>query len=117
MRELLEKILPFDIVNEIIHFLIPNPKEITFQKQTKGYKKSGKYEIAIIHENNIINKKEYYLCRIFKKNNKHRYYITKDIVDCIEVEHNDRLVDIYYYEFHTIFLGKNLEYILLQHFI
>ena len=39
------------------------------------------------------------------------------MIDCIEVEHNDRLVDIYYYEFHTIFVGKNLEDILLKYFI
>jgi len=120
MRELLEQILPSDVVYEIIQFLIPNTRDITFVKQNKmmyNNKISQKYEIAYINEHNIINQEEYYLCRIFKKNNKHRYYITKDIIDCIEVEYNDRLVDIYCYEFHTIFVGKNLEKILLHHFV
>ena len=69
---------------------------------------SNKYDIGILHQNKIQNKNNFYLTRIAKKNGKHRYYITKQIIDTIEVEHGDRPYNIYYYDYYSIYIGKNL---------
>jgi hypothetical protein len=75
------KKLPDDIKKEILYYLIINPKNIIFRDYYEGIKYyptnyNNKYKIAVINNEKIIKNKEF-LSRIEKKNNKHRYYLTK----------------------------------------
>ena len=107
--------LPLEIENEIISFLIPDKTKITYRKNIKGHSSSydGKYDAAFINGDVIKNSQGHYLTRIAKENGKHRYYITREIIDCIEVEHNDRPFNIYHYDYVSKYIGKNIEHTLL----
>ena len=110
------KNLPFYMINEIFSYLIPDINQIEFRKENpcSSYSSySSKYDVAFFKNKKIINSIEedidsYYLCRILKKNGKHRYYLTREEVDCIQVEYNDREVDIFNYDYITKYIGKNL---------
>ena len=53
--------------------------------------------------------------RIIKKNGKHRYYITKELVDVIQIEdYNDREINIFHYDYISKYLGKNLTKALVE---
>jgi len=108
--------LPRYLDKEVLAFLIPPVSEITFVKHTKtnfnSY--SSRYDIAYYQNKIFKNRKGLYLSRIAKANGKHRYYITEEDIDVIEVEHNDRLHDIYYYDYLSHYVGKDLEKALLQ---
>lgn len=117
------KDLPTEMSREIFSYLIPDPDEIEFRKESprstyNSY--SPKYEVAFYRNVKIINHIDnedidnYYLCRITKKKEKHRYYITREVVDCIPVEYNDREVDIFHYDYVSKYVGKDLRIALMQ---
>ena len=58
--------------------------------------------------NDIENIDNSYLTRIAKKNGKHRYYLTREVVDCIQVEYGDREVDIFHYDYISKYIGNDL---------
>jgi hypothetical protein len=82
------KDLPPLIGKEIFKFIIPNSELIKYKNFTElnkifcGSKYSteyygNKYEVAFLNNEQVVNKKfNKYLSRIYKKNGKHRYYIT-----------------------------------------
>ena len=103
--------LPIEIEREIFSFIIPDAKNIIFNRYvTKSYNNhyNSKYEKAFINNELVKNKEGLYLTRISKKNGKHRYYISKDIIDVIHVEYNDREVPYYLYEYSSTYVGKNM---------
>lgn len=105
------KNLPFEMVIEIFSYLIPDPNSIEFRKEYRRSNSntySPKYEVAFYRNKKIMNDNDHYLSRIAKKNGKHRYYLSREIVDCIEVEYNDREINIYHYDYVSTYIGKNL---------
>jgi hypothetical protein len=112
------KRIPTDVGNEIFNFLIPDIDQITFRKvcpRSSYAAYSDKYETAFINNQKITDPTEnIYLSRIPKPNGKHRYYITKELVDSIEIEHNDRCIEIYHYEYVSTYVGKDIRRALLQ---
>lgn len=113
------KNLPTEISREIFAFLIPDPDKVVFrpERPCSSYNSySAKYEVAYVknikimtnNNDDIENIDNYYLTRIAKKNGKHRYYLTRELVDCIQVEYNDREVDIFHYDYISKYIGKNL---------
>ena len=60
------------------------------------------------------NNKGMFLSRISKKNNKHRYYITKLIIDSMEVEYNDSVINMNYYDYKSIYVGKSIDKALIK---
>lgn len=109
--------LPIDITREITTFLIPASNEITFDTiSSNAYVSSysSRYEKAFIGNKMVKNDNGMFLSRISKKNNKHRYYLTKEIIDTIEVEYNDRLIEQHYYEYKSKYVGKNIDEALIK---
>ena len=109
--------LPIDITREITTFIIPASNNIIFKiissnSYVSSY--SSRYEKAFIDNKIVKNEKGMFLSRISKKNNKHRYYITEEIIDTIEVEYNDRLINQYYYEYKSKYVGKNIDEALIK---
>jgi len=103
--------LPMDITREIISFLIPVSINIIFNTMNSNSyvsNYSSRYEKAFIGNKIVKNDKGLFLSRISKKNGKHRYYITEETIDTIEVEYNDRLIDTHYYEYKSKYVGKNI---------
>lgn len=105
--------LPVELGREIFSFLIPGAKDIHFcnkRRRSSAYcSYSSKYENAFVGKDLLENEKGFYLSRINKKNGKHRYYITEEMVDVIHVEHNDQLCPLYMYEYYSKYVGKNIE--------
>lgn len=124
------KDLPTEMSREIFSYLIPDPDEIEFRKEKprSNYSSySPKYEAAfyrnvkimtvvgeIIENLDMEDHEHYYLSRILKNNGKHRYYITKEVIDCIQVEYGDREVDVFYYDYISKYVGKDLPRALMQ---
>jgi hypothetical protein len=109
--------LPIEITREITTFLIPSSKNIIFNTiSSNSYVSSysSRYEKAFIGNKIVKNNKGMFLSRISKKNNKHRYYITKEIIDTIEVEYNDSVIDMNYYEYKSKYVGKNIDDALIK---
>jgi hypothetical protein len=109
--------LPVSIVQHIFAFLIPCSSKIIFcnEKQNRdGY--SLRYQEAFINDYIVENIDEYYLSRIVKKNNKHRYYITLECIDTIECEYNDREIILKKYEYISKYVGKNINIALFKLF-
>jgi hypothetical protein len=113
------KNLPTEMSREIFSFLIPDPDKVEFKKENpcSSYNSySAKYEVAYFKKkkiltnmsNDIENIDHYYLTRIAKKNGKHRYYNTRELVDVIQVEYGDREVDIFHYDYISKYIGKDL---------
>jgi len=77
------KKLPECIVQEIYWYIVPNPNSIQFKMYypphaNESNYNSSRYEAAFIHNQYLLsNDKGLMLSRIVKKNNKHRFYITK----------------------------------------
>jgi hypothetical protein len=105
--------LPVELGREIFSFLIPDPNNLRFcNKRTRSgayCSHSEKYENAFIGKDLLKNKDGLYLSRINKKNGKHRYYITEEMVDVIHVEHNDELRPLYMYDYYSKYVGKKIE--------
>jgi hypothetical protein len=108
--------IPLEMGREIFSFLIPGKNTITFRNITQPVRSSysEKYERAFIGDKIVKNEKGEYLCRISKKNGKHRYYITEDLVDVIHVEHHDSIRPIYYYDYYSIYVGKDIDSALIK---
>jgi len=117
------KDLPIEISREIFSYLIPDPDNVEFktERPCSSYNSyNAKYDVAYYQKNIKILTDMYcnkdnensidhsYLCRIAKKNGKHRYYITRELVDCIQVEYGDREVDIFHYDYISKYIGKDL---------
>jgi hypothetical protein len=115
--------LPDEMTREIFSFLIPDPDKIVFRNERpcSSYNSySHRYEVAFFQNIKIVANvttdtdshysiDDYYLCRIAKKNGKHRYYITKELVDVIQIEdYNYREIDIFHYDYVSKYIGKNL---------
>lgn len=86
MNELLCKV-PDELKRYILSYLIPDPRTIGFNvipSMQRFYENSysDKYKTAFINESYTRN--NFRLTRIEKKNNKHRYYLTKltQIISC-----------------------------------
>jgi hypothetical protein len=109
--------LPIDLTREITTFLIPASNNIIFKiiaSNTYVSSYSSRYEKAFIDDKLVKNNKGMFLSRISKKNNKHRYYLTEELIDTIEVEYNDRLINQYYYEYKSKYVGKNIDEALIK---
>ncbi len=109
--------LPIEIRKEITTFLIPASNNIIFNTITSNSyvsSYSSRYEKAFIGNKIVQNNKGMFLSRISKKNNKHRYYITKLIVDSMEVEYNDSVINLNYYEYKSIYVGKSIDKALIK---
>jgi hypothetical protein len=113
------KCLPIEMSREIFSYLIPDPNKVAFrpERPCSSYNSySAKYDVAFLRNikimSNMSTEKENmdhsYLTRIAKKNGKHRYYITRELVDCIQVEYGDREVDIFHYDYISKYIGKDL---------
>lgn len=113
------KNLPVELSREIFSFLIPDPDKVEFRKEhpCSSYNSySAKYDVAYFKNIKIMTDMStaidsidnYYLCRIAKKNGKHRYYLTRELVDVIQVEYNDREVHIFHYDYISKYIGKDL---------
>ena len=122
--------LPPFIGMEIFKFIIPDTKSIIFKSQEKrrGHDKYNlKYEIAYFYNSEyldslVMNNRGIYLSRIFKKNGKHRYYLSaeKMFQYCAGCgEYNCSNLDcsgIYSYEhsYSSRYVGKDLSKALLE---
>jgi hypothetical protein len=109
--------LPIEIKKEITTFLIPASNSIIFNTiSSNSYisNYSSRYEMAFICNKQVQNDKGWFLSRISKKNNKHRYYITKLIIDLVEVEYNDSVININYYEYKSKYVGKSIDEALVK---
>lgn len=69
----IETLPPF-IGKEIFGFIIPDPSSVTFVPT------HSKYETATIDNKKVDNNKGMFLSRIPKKNGRHRYYLTLEVV-------------------------------------
>ena len=96
-------------------FLIPDINKIYFYQDIprsvyNSY--NPKYDVAFFNNTKIINKTKnkycFYLSRITKKNGKYRYYISREEIDCIQIEHCDREIDIFHYDYISEYIGTNL---------
>ena len=109
--------LSSDLGNKIYSFLIPESKNIKFCKYSINKHSNSsynpKYEKAYINNLLVINTSGLYLSRISKKNKKHRYYITEEIIDIIDVEHHDSIYKINHYDYLSTYVGKNIDKALL----
>jgi len=111
MKNTLMKALPTCISKEIFSYLLPNNDDITFIKYNPRRNNdfyNPKYEKALL-KGELCEHNGYYLSRIPKKNNKHRYYITYVMEDVLETEYNDRSYNFYMYEYRSVYVGKDLE--------
>ena len=109
--------LPREIKREITTFLIPPSNNIIFNTITSNSyvsSYSSRYEKAFIGNKTVKNNKGMFLSRISKKNNKHRYYITKEVIDVMEVEYNDSVINMYHYEYNSKYVGKNIDEALIE---
>ena len=126
------KKLPTEIGKEIFSFIIPISSNIIFYSYRKyvenictyiegiplsyytNYEYGRKYEIAYLDNNILQNQNGLYLSRISKKNRKHRYYITKEILDCRDEEDSDGIEQqVLYYRYESKYIDKNIDYSLL----
>lgn len=106
-----------NLPREISTFLIPASNNIIFNTiSSNSYVSnySSRYEKAFIGKKIVQNNKGLFLSRISKKNNKHRYYITKMIIDTVEVEYNDNVINMNYYEYKSKYVGKNINKALIK---
>jgi len=111
MCDFLHRLPPF-LGKEIFSYLIPtdvkfiNHRFLYSEEDHHGYK----YENALINGQYYKNGKGWYLSRIWKEKEKHRYYLTHRFMQT-EIE-EDRIIS--YYDYSSVYFGKNLESALLQ---
>lgn len=73
------KKLPEHIGLQIFSFLFLNGNLVNFKKYSPFADETNysmRYEIAFISNNQLLTNNSFFLSRIYKKNGKHRYYIT-----------------------------------------
>lgn len=108
--------LPCEIGREIFRFIIPDKNQILFKshRMRENGSYSKKHTFAFFNNKLLKNEEGSYLTRIEKKNGKHRYYIIKEYIDdVLEIEYNDRAINIYHYGYNSTYIGKNLDLALL----
>jgi hypothetical protein len=113
------KQLPPEIGKEIFSYLLPDTADLLFvvpHKRCYHDYCNHRYERAFINRQLCENHQGHYLSRIPKKNGKHRYYITYEMEDVLETEHNERIYNQYMYEYRSKYVGKNLKSALLTLF-
>lgn len=125
------KNLPPYIGREIFTFLIPESRNASFRKYANyGFYGcySPKYDALFAGDKLIENKKGTYLCRISKKNGKHRYYLTdeyetrvcegcgKPVSGCAERCRSYYCGGNfeYYHDFSSRFVGKDIDRALIE---
>lgn len=128
-RAFLER-LPEEIQDNIFSYIIPQYSKIVFKDyyppEADKTNCNRKYKVAFIQgtRNYIINPYRLLLSQIPKKNGKHRYYLTKEVFElqCDNCENGDcrsirychgNLRHIYTYS--STYIGKNLNYALIQY--
>ena len=127
MLECIIQLLPEEIKREILYFIIPDSRTITFRNYLYyqgSYLYNKNYDVAYININIIKNKNGWYLYRILKKNGKHRYYLRKEFekwycYDCGEYYCNSKTCcgkPVYEFYYQSIFVGKNIDNALLELF-
>ena len=104
--------LPYDMEREIMSFLVPDLSKAVFRENRKGNDSSysERYSSLFINGKILVNHNNNYISRICKKNGKHRYYITREVIDIIETEYCAHPWNIYYYDYVSTYVGKNLDY-------
>ena len=114
MRDFLYRLPPF-VGKHIFTYLIPT--DVIFvnhwflsSEDRHGYK----YQNALIGGQYIKNNHGLYLSRIWKKNRKHRYYLTHRFTDDATIEYYERDIIIRYCDYSSVYIGKNLESALLR---
>jgi hypothetical protein len=114
MQNAMQK-MPEDMEREILSYLLPDLTRAQFHLNIKGQSSAyaRRYEALFINGDTVNNNRGEYLSRIYKKNGKHRYYITRELIDCIEVEYFDRPSKMYHYDYMSKYVGNNLENALL----
>jgi hypothetical protein len=110
--------LPIELSREIFSFLIPDIDKIIFNIEPPFNYSSYNIkfdDVAYFRDERIsnINKideytNSYYLSRIVNKNGNNLYYLTKETLDCIQAEYENREIDIFYYDHDSHFLGNDL---------
>jgi hypothetical protein len=106
----MEQLPPF-IGREIFGFIMPEPSSIIF---VPTY---SKYETAKVGENVVAGKNGKYLCRISKKNGKHRYYLSQEVIVSAECNgcgeqkcYSDYCGSTFYeYGYDTKYVGKDVQ--------
>jgi hypothetical protein len=109
--------LPPYIGREIFSFIIPVSSDICFKDYPMCESHNYKYHTAFIGNNPVKNQNGYYLSRISKKNNKHRYYIThlKTIMVNEEEFRTNYRSTAEYQDYHvTKYVGKDLDSALIK---
>ena len=105
--------LPLELEQVIMSFLIPDPANISYRSyavnQYSNSYYNPKYEKAFTEDYLVKNDKGLYLSRIAKKNGKHRFYITQEFVDVIEVGYYGGSASNYMYEYSSTYVGKNIQ--------
>ena len=117
--------LPVYIGKEIFKFVIPESNKLVFRKycvHSNNYAYNPKCEVAFVDNKLVKNKKGLYLSRIWKKNGKHRYYVTNEIEEytcdgcgksgCCSQFCRGGLDYTYYYD--SKYVGKNIDVALIQ---
>jgi hypothetical protein len=117
--------LPTDVGKEVFKFIIPESNKLVFRKHSvysnnRAY--NPKYEVAFVNDRLVKSEKGPYLSRIWKKNGKHRYYLTNEVEEytcdgCGKSECRSQfcrggLEYTYYYE--SKYVGKNVDVALIQ---
>lgn len=108
--------LPEEIVREILYFIIPDSRTITFRNSSGNI-----YELAFIGDNILETVNNWTFSRICKKNEKHRYYLRKNTEewscdDCCTYFCNSKFCygyRTYYHSYESKFVGKNIDNALL----
>jgi hypothetical protein len=103
--------LSAELEREVLSYLLPNPAALVFRAQKVRRwgddHASAKYEHAYLGTGRVTNPAgDLYLSRISKKNGKHRYYLSLEIREVIDVDEGG---DIYMYEYRSEYVGKNVE--------
>jgi hypothetical protein len=109
--------LPPYIGREIFSFVVPVSGDICFKEHRLCEAHNYKYHTAFIGYNLIKNTNGFYLSRICKKNNKHRYYITRIetiMVNEEEFRTNHRSRPEYQDSHVTKYVGKDLDSALIK---
>ena len=104
--------LPYDMEREILSFLVPDLSKAVFRENRKGCDSSysERYSSLCINGRILENHNKNYISRIIKKNGKHRYYITREVIDVIETEYCAHPWNVYYYDYVSKYVGKNIDY-------
>ena len=108
--------LPRELGCEIFSFIVPNSSQIEFRKHNHRSRDSynKRCQKAYINGYLLKNKDNKFLSRVCKKNGKHRYYISREFIDSIEIEQYDREITIYMYEYTHTYVGKDLNKAILE---